>query len=83
MGHRVGVHEVNGLARHLRTKWSGYEDWRETLSKYLGRRRWYLRAYFDQTKFPHALEIMTLESMTDAAVAIREMKVRGAPSLGQ
>ena len=37
---------------------------------------------FDQTKFPHALEIMTLESMTDAAVAIREMKVRGAPLIG-
>ena len=37
---------------------------------------------FDQTKFPHALEVMTLESMTDAAVAIREMKVRGAPLIG-
>jgi len=37
---------------------------------------------FDQTKFPHSLEVMTLESMTDAAVAIREMKVRGAPLIG-
>ena len=37
---------------------------------------------FDQTKFPHALEVLALESLTDAAVAIREMKVRGAPLIG-
>ena len=37
---------------------------------------------FDQTQFPHSLEIMTLKTMTDAAVAIREMKVRGAPLIG-
>ena len=36
----------------------------------------------DQTKFPHRFETVNLTSMTDAAVAIKDMLVRGAPLIG-
>jgi len=36
----------------------------------------------DQTKLPHLLEITTLRSMDDAATAISDMLVRGAPLIG-
>jgi len=36
----------------------------------------------DQTKLPHRLEIVTLRSVGDAAAAIRDMTVRGAPLIG-
>jgi methylthioribose-1-phosphate isomerase len=36
----------------------------------------------DQTKFPHRFEIVTLKSMADAAHAIKDMLVRGAPLIG-
>ncbi|MBN9673680.1 S-methyl-5-thioribose-1-phosphate isomerase [Roseibium aggregatum] len=36
----------------------------------------------DQTKFPYAFEIARLETMEDAAHAIRVMQVRGAPLIG-
>jgi methylthioribose-1-phosphate isomerase len=36
----------------------------------------------DQTKFPHRFETVTLSSMADAAVAIKDMLVRGAPLIG-
>ena len=36
----------------------------------------------DQTKFPHRFEIVALRSMAEAAVAIRDMLVRGAPLIG-
>jgi methylthioribose-1-phosphate isomerase len=36
----------------------------------------------DQTRFPHAFEIVTLVSLADAARAIRDMQVRGAPLIG-
>jgi methylthioribose-1-phosphate isomerase len=36
----------------------------------------------DQTKFPHRFEIVTLASVTEAARAIRDMLVRGAPLIG-
>ena len=36
----------------------------------------------DQTRFPHVFSVVTLKSMTEAAVAIRTMQVRGAPLIG-
>src|SRR5436309_56861 len=36
----------------------------------------------DQTKFPHRFETVTLASMDDAARAIKDMLVRGAPLIG-
>ena len=36
----------------------------------------------DQTKLPHALEIVTLRTLEDAARAIKSMQVRGAPLIG-
>jgi len=36
----------------------------------------------DQTRLPHALEIVTLRTVEDAAHAIRSMQVRGAPLIG-
>lgn len=36
----------------------------------------------DQTKLPHKFEIMTLKTMKDALIAIRDMQVRGAPLIG-
>lgn len=36
----------------------------------------------DQTKLPHRLEIARLETLADAAAAIRTMQVRGAPLIG-
>ena len=36
----------------------------------------------DQTRLPHRLEIRTLTTLDDAAVAIRDMQVRGAPLIG-
>ena len=37
---------------------------------------------FDQTKFPHEVEILTLRDVGDAARAIADMQVRGAPLIG-
>jgi methylthioribose-1-phosphate isomerase len=36
----------------------------------------------DQTRFPHAFEIVRLRTLQDAAHAIRDMQVRGAPLIG-
>lgn len=36
----------------------------------------------DQTKFPHRFETVTLRTVEEAARAIREMEVRGAPLIG-
>ncbi|MDH3450272.1 MAG: S-methyl-5-thioribose-1-phosphate isomerase [Gammaproteobacteria bacterium] len=36
----------------------------------------------DQTRLPHAFEIMNLKTLDDACVAIRDMVVRGAPLIG-
>jgi methylthioribose-1-phosphate isomerase len=36
----------------------------------------------DQTRLPHRFETMRLETLEDAAAAIREMRVRGAPLIG-
>ncbi|MCS6779910.1 MAG: S-methyl-5-thioribose-1-phosphate isomerase [Geminicoccaceae bacterium] len=37
---------------------------------------------FDQTRLPHALPVIALERLEDAAAAIAEMKIRGAPLIG-
>jgi methylthioribose-1-phosphate isomerase len=39
-------------------------------------------AIIDQTKFPHRFETVTLRTMNDAARAIKDMLVRGAPLIG-
>ena len=36
----------------------------------------------DQTKFPHVFETVTLTDVAEAARAIRDMLVRGAPLIG-
>ncbi|WP_102960635.1 S-methyl-5-thioribose-1-phosphate isomerase [Mangrovicella endophytica] len=36
----------------------------------------------DQTRLPHAFETMTLDTLEEAASAIRDMRVRGAPLIG-
>ncbi|MDV7338270.1 S-methyl-5-thioribose-1-phosphate isomerase [Terasakiella sp. A23] len=36
----------------------------------------------DQTKLPHIYEIVTMENLEDACVAIKDMLVRGAPLIG-
>lgn len=36
----------------------------------------------DQTKLPHMYEIVTMENLHDACVAIKDMLVRGAPLIG-
>jgi methylthioribose-1-phosphate isomerase len=36
----------------------------------------------DQTRLPHAFEVVTLATLDDAATAIRDMWVRGAPLIG-
>ncbi|MCW9035007.1 MAG: S-methyl-5-thioribose-1-phosphate isomerase [Rhodospirillales bacterium] len=36
----------------------------------------------DQTKLPHVFEIVRMETLDDAAVAIKDMLVRGAPLIG-
>lgn len=36
----------------------------------------------DQTKMPHTYEIVTMETLDDACVAIKDMLVRGAPLIG-
>ncbi len=43
-------------------------------------RRWV--EIIDQTKLPHVLEIVRLETLAQAGVAIRTMQVRGAPLIG-
>ncbi len=57
---------VNG--RHYRTIWLNDNGWAVDI--------------IDQTKFPHVFETVTLRSTDDAAVAIRDMLVRGAPLIG-
>ncbi len=39
-------------------------------------------AIIDQTKLPHRLEVAELRGLNDAARAIRDMLVRGAPLIG-
>ena len=57
---------VNG--RHYRTIWLNEDGWGVDI--------------IDQTKFPHVFETVTLRTADDAATAIRDMLVRGAPLIG-
>jgi methylthioribose-1-phosphate isomerase len=57
---------VNG--RHYRTIWLNDDGWAVDI--------------IDQTKFPHVFETVTLRTAQDAAVAIKDMLVRGAPLIG-
>ena len=36
----------------------------------------------DQTRLPHELAVLRLRTLSDAAAAIQEMRVRGAPLIG-
>jgi methylthioribose-1-phosphate isomerase len=57
---------VNG--KHYRTIWLNADGWAVDI--------------IDQTKFPHVFEIVTLRDCPAAAVAIKDMLVRGAPLIG-
>ncbi len=58
--------KVNG--RHYRPIWLNEDGWSVEI--------------IDQTKLPHAFTTVTLTTVEDAARAIREMLVRGAPLIG-
>lgn len=54
--------------RHYRSIWINEDGWRVDI--------------IDQTRLPHEFEIITLQSLEDAARAIEVMQVRGAPLIG-
>ncbi len=54
--------------KHYRTIWLASDGWGVEI--------------IDQTVLPHKLEIVRLETLKDAAVAIKDMLVRGAPLIG-
>ncbi len=54
--------------KHMRTIWVGEDGWSVEI--------------IDQTKLPHVFETTPLRSVDDAARAIRDMLVRGAPLIG-
>ncbi|WP_373506325.1 S-methyl-5-thioribose-1-phosphate isomerase [Aestuariivirga sp.] len=58
--------KVNG--KHYRTIWLNANGWAVDI--------------IDQTRFPHEFETVTLWTPDDAAVAIKDMLVRGAPLIG-
>ncbi len=58
--------DVNG--RHYRTIWLNDDGWSVEI--------------IDQTLFPHRFETVTLKTVEDAARAIKDMLVRGAPLIG-
>ncbi len=53
---------------HYRTLWLADDGWAVQI--------------IDQTKLPHSFETARLETMEEAAVAIKTMQVRGAPLIG-
>ncbi|MFT3987752.1 S-methyl-5-thioribose-1-phosphate isomerase [Aestuariivirga sp.] len=59
---------MNVDGKHLRTIWLAEDGWSVVI--------------IDQTRFPHVLETVTLKTAAEAAHAIREMLVRGAPLIG-
>jgi methylthioribose-1-phosphate isomerase len=59
---------MNVLGKHYRTIWVTAAGWPVEI--------------IDQTKFPHRFETVVLRTMEQAAVAIRDMLVRGAPLIG-
>ncbi|WP_350335096.1 S-methyl-5-thioribose-1-phosphate isomerase [Coralliovum pocilloporae] len=54
--------------QHYRTIWLNDDGWSVDI--------------IDQTKFPHLFEVTSLQTMEQAAVAIKDMLVRGAPLIG-
>lgn len=58
--------KVNG--HHYRTIWLNQDGWAVDI--------------IDQTRFPHRFETVTLRTPGEAAAAIRDMLVRGAPLIG-
>ena len=58
--------EVNGTP--YRTIWLAEDGWAAEI--------------IDQTKLPHEFVTVRLETMQDAAIAIKDMRVRGAPLIG-
>ena len=58
--------KINGQS--YRTIWLGEDGWSVNI--------------IDQTKLPHSFEIESLRSVDDAARAIKDMLVRGAPLIG-
>ena len=54
--------------KHYRTIWLGEDGWSVEV--------------IDQTLLPHVFEVMRLTSVADAAAAIADMVVRGAPLIG-
>ena len=59
---------MNVDGRPYRTIWLGRDGWSVEI--------------IDQTRLPHAFEIVRLASLDDVARAIRDMQVRGAPLIG-
>ena len=55
-------------AIHTRTLWVADNGWDVNI--------------IDQTRLPHALDIVCLQNLTQATDAIRQMQVRGAPLIG-
>lgn len=58
--------KINGI--HQRTVWLGQDGWSVEI--------------LDQTKLPFDIQIISLTSMEQAATAIKDMWVRGAPLIG-
>ena len=54
--------------RHYRSIWLAEDGWSVEL--------------IDQTRLPHRFDIQRLETLEQAATAIRDMWVRGAPLIG-
>jgi methylthioribose-1-phosphate isomerase len=59
---------MNIAGKAYRTIWRAADGWSVDI--------------IDQTKLPHALHIVTLRTLEDAARAIKTMQVRGAPLIG-
>jgi methylthioribose-1-phosphate isomerase len=59
---------VKVKGKHYRSIWLNEDGWRVDI--------------IDQTRLPHEFEIVTLETVEDAARAIEVMQVRGAPLIG-
>src|SRR5882724_968285 len=62
------ISSVNIDGKAYRTIWLAPDGWSVEI--------------IDQTRLPHELAFVTLETMADAARAIRSMQVRGAPLIG-
>ena len=59
---------MNVDGKHFRTIWLNDDGWSVEI--------------IDQTKFPHRFETVTLKTMAEAARAVKDLLVRGAPLIG-